>query len=117
MGMCAEIVAWGPFSSDIAKYLDYPPDFYSSTAPGVMVLTTLFGIVEGSTASREFASCLGISDPWDFSQHKFDADRIDVVALAYLFQTLSEGDAYLKELDRLLALRANGFQFMFRPNG
>jgi hypothetical protein len=61
MGMCADVVAWGPFSPDIADYLEYPPDFYRSTKSGALVIRVLFGIVEGSTTGHRFAALLGIS--------------------------------------------------------
>jgi len=115
--MCADIVAFGPFSPDIVQCLEYPSDRYRATIDGAVVVTTLFGIVEGSSASRQFALCLGISDPWDFNQHNIDPNKIDVKALEKLIQTLSEGENYAKELNNLLALRVHGFQFIFRPNG
>jgi hypothetical protein len=117
MGMCADIVALGPFSPDIVQFLEYPPDLYRATMSGTIIVTTLFGIVEGSSASRQFALCLGISDAWDFNQHKIDPNRIDIAALGRLFQTLSEGESYAKDLNKLLAFRTHGFQFIFRPNG
>jgi len=116
MGMCADIVALGPFSPDITQYLEYPPDFYCSTRSGATVVVTLFGISEGSSASRHFASCLGITDPWDFNQHTIDPDKIDVEALRGFLQSMPE-EEYSKDLDKLLVLRMHGFQFIFRPNG
>lgn len=117
MSLCADIVAWGPYSPDIADHLGYPPDFYRSTKPGALVVTELFGIVEGSGPGRQFAFFLGISDVWDFNQHKIEADRIDTAGLRLLFQDLGEGETYVKHLDSLILLRSHGFQFMFRPNG
>jgi hypothetical protein len=117
MSLCADIVAWGPYSPDIADHLEYTPDVYRSTKSGALVLTELFGIVEGSAASKRFASLCGISDVWDFNQHKIDPERIDAAGLRSLFKELDEGETYMKQLDSLLALRSHGFQFIFRPNG
>jgi hypothetical protein len=117
MGMCAEIVAFGPYSPDIADYLEYPAEFYRGTKTGALVVRTLFGIAEGSSASREFARCLGISDPWDFNQHKIDSSRIDFVALQFLFKTLAGGEDYSKDAKALAAFKAAGFQFVFAPCG
>lgn len=117
MSLCADIVAWGPYSPDIADYLEYPRDVYRSTKSGALVITELFGIVEGSSASKRFASLLGISDVWDFNQHKLDPEKIDAAALRLLFQELDKRDAYVKDLDALLTLRDHGFHFIFRPNG
>jgi hypothetical protein len=117
MSLCADLVAWGPYNSDIARYLEYSPEAYRSTAPGALVVTDLFGIVEGTSASKQFAACFGISDVWDFNQHKIDAEKIDVDRLRSLLQGLSDPERYAKQLEALLALRACGFQFVFRPNG
>jgi hypothetical protein len=117
MGMCADIVALGPFSPDISQCLEYPPDLYRSTRSGATVVVTLFGITEGSSASRQFASCLGITDPWDFNQHTIDSSKIDVDASREFLQSISGGQEYARDFDKLLALRTRGFQFIFRPNG
>lgn len=117
MGMSASVLAIGSFSSDIADCLEYWAGSYRTTRPGTIVVRELFGIDEGSPSSREFAACLGISDPWDFNQNPFDPHRIDVERLKALFETLSGGDDYLKDLGRLLKLREHGFLMIFRPNG
>ena len=77
MGMFAEILAIGGFKPELAPRLEYPVGYYAGTEPGTIVIRTLFGIHEGSSASRRFAQFLGIDDPWDFNQHKIDAQRID----------------------------------------
>jgi len=115
--MCADIVALGPFIPDITQCLEYPSDLYRSTKSGATVVVTLFGITEGSSASRQFASCLGITDPWDFNQHTIDPSKIDVEALQAFLQSIPQREEYAKDLDKLLVLRAHGFQFIFRPNG
>lgn len=120
MSLCADLVAWGPYSPEIARYLEYPPEFYRSTRPGALVvteLTELFGITEGTSASIEFAACFGITDVWDFNQHQIDPNRIDLDRLRTVLGGLEYADEYVRHVDVLLALRASGFKFMFRPNG
>jgi hypothetical protein len=114
MGMCAEIIAIGPYSSGIAKFLNYPAELFANTRPGTVVSSRLFGIAEGSSLSREFAAFLGISDPWDFNQHKIDAARIDLAGLRLFGQVYEE---YNGDVTALLALLMAGFEFHFRPEG
>lgn len=117
MGLCADLVAWGPYSPEIARYLEYGPNAYGSTLPGALVVTELFGIVEGTHAGKQFAACLGISDVWDFNQHHIDPQSIDMGRLRLLLQGLGDWDRYATQLEALLVLRTAGFQFVFRPNG
>lgn len=58
MGMRAQIIAIGPFSRAIDKFLDYRSDLYAATKEGAIVSRRLFGISEGSTVSQEFAGYL-----------------------------------------------------------
>ena len=124
MGMLADVLAIGPYSPDIAKYLPYGHDgvtsgdfqyLYRSTLPGKLVVAMLFGISEGSSASRDFAACLGIADTWDFNQHKIDPSKIDLERLQSVLSGLGDGQRYTDDLDALIALRAHGFKFFFRP--
>jgi hypothetical protein len=117
MGMAADIIAIGPFSPAVVAYLEYPPDHYKHTRQGSPVIAQLFGITHGSTASREFARCLGITDPWDFNQHKIDPKAIDGDQLRSFVATLHDGDDFIRDLEALLVMRDEGFEFYFRPNG
>jgi hypothetical protein len=117
MGMCAMVVAIGPFSPEIADCLEYPEKLYANTRVGSIVITDFFGIVEGSPMSREFAMLLGILDPWDFNQHLFDPQKIDVEGLRTLLQDSEYNEEYLEDLERMLKLRGHGFQMIFLPNG
>ena len=114
MGMCAEVIAIGPYSAAVAHLLDYPAERYAGTRDGSTVTRRLFGI-EGSRLSREFATALGLTDPWDFNQHRLDPSRLDLPALQDFGSR--HGD-YLDEVDALMALlRQPGFDFHFRPEG
>jgi hypothetical protein len=115
--MSADILAIGPFSADIIDTLEYPDEFYAQTRPGVPVITYLFDYMPGSSTSREFATHLGITDPWDFNQHKIDALRVDLDALRGFLVGLHEPDVYLSDLEFFVRLREKHFDFYFRPNG
>jgi hypothetical protein len=114
MGMSAEIIAIGSFNNDIVKHLEYPEQMYSKTLDGSPVVEIPFGITEGSTLSRELASLLGITDPWDFNQHKLDPDRFDKEGLEKFVQVYEE---YSEDLEALHAFVAAHFDFYFCPNG
>lgn len=117
MSMCASVLAIGPFSAEIADCLEYPAKYYANTRRGAIVVAELFQIVEGTRSSTDFAAHLGITDPWDFNQHKIDPGRIDVDGLKTFFARLAEGDDNMQQLARLLRLREYGFELIFRPNG
>ena len=114
MGMSAELIAIGPYSEEISEFLDYRGNFYSKTQPGAIVTRRLFGIVQGSTLSREFAALLGISDPWDFNQHKVLLSRLDSEGLKRFFEIYSD---HAQDYKAFEALRCAGFEFHFRPEG
>ncbi|XYH99532.1 hypothetical protein ACMHYB_07160 [Sorangium sp. So ce1128] len=114
MGMCAEIIAVGPYSAGIADVLDYGRDLYAATREGAVVTRRLFGIGEASSLSREFAALLGITDPWDFNQHEIDHSRVDVPGLREFGSRCPD---YQQDVEAFEALCAAGFKFHFRPEG
>lgn len=114
MGMCAEIVAIGPFQRWLIPHLDYPEEHYADTREGAIVTLLLFGILEGSSLSRDFANLLGVTDPWDHNQHKLDPRNFDREGLM-LFGAAY--DTYDKDVNTLLTLANAGWEFHFRPNG
>lgn len=114
MGLCADIIAIGPFDKSIAKHLHYPTERYAATREGVPVLTELFGIYEGTTLSNEFARLVGVFDPWDFNQHGLNVNRFDWKGLQEFVSVYSDYD---EELVKLRSLAKAGFSFYFRPNG
>ena len=114
MGMCAEIIAIGPFSKAIAEFLDYRPELYAATIEGAIVSRRLFGIAEGSMVSREFAVHFGINDAWDFNQHRINNAKIDFVGLKKFGEVY---DYYANEISVLNILVKSGFELHFRPEG
>ena len=97
--------------------LEYLPERYAKTRPGTPVVRQLFGITHGSSASTAFAACLGITDPWDFNQHKIVPANVDVQGLRDFLATLQHGEDFLPDLEAFLVLQAHGFDVFFRPNG
>lgn len=114
MGLCAEVLAIGPFSKSIVKYLEYPSEFYSNTKEGSRIIEHLFGIIEGSSLSREFAGYLGVTDVWNFNQHKLDPKKFNKESLLEFVSLYNE---YKKDLEALFAFEQLGFEFHFLPNG
>ena len=114
MGMCAEIVAIGPFRKRLIPHLEYPAGHYQSTAEGALISEVLFGIHEGTSLSREFATLLGVNDPWDFNQHHLSISKFNETALISFGKLYPD---YCKSVHALLAFREEGFEFHFRPNG
>ena len=119
MSMCAQILAIGRFHPELVPWLEYSANLYADTKIGAPVVKTIFGIVEGSTASRRFALLVGIDDPWDFNQHKIDPLRIDFEGLRTHLKSLlgwAEGD-YQRDLEALEKFSRDGFDLYFVPNG
>jgi len=114
MGMYAELIAIGPFSAAIVDHLEYSADRYIETKEGSIINQTLFGITEGNALSKTLATILGISDAWDFNQHKVDVDSIDFAKLIEFGETYSD---YAGDVKTLQILSNNGFEFHFSPNG
>jgi hypothetical protein len=112
MGMCAEVFAIGPFRSELVPHLTHAPERYAATREGALLIERVFWTPEGSSRSRELASCLGV-DPWDFRGHAVDATRADVDRLHGMFDSCGQS-AWVQ---RFVALRAAGHRFFFRPNG
>ena len=114
MGMCAEIIAIGSFARELTPFLEYPADHYARTIDGATISRRLFGIIEGSSLSREFASLFGITDPWDFNQHKIVATKINLVGLREFAKRYPD---YAADAEAAEALTKAGFDFHFRPEG
>ena len=79
MGIFAEVIGTGPFAEDIVEYLNYSKEQYFSAKDEAVVNEALFGIPQANKLSRKLASTPGISDPWDFNQHKISTATIDLL--------------------------------------
>jgi len=89
---------------------------YKNTPTGAPVLRELFAM-EGSDSSIKLARLLGISDVWDFDQHKIEARDVDIEGLRAFFGELEFADEMLDNLATFKLLRDDGFDFYFRPIG
>jgi hypothetical protein len=112
-----EMLAIGPFKRELTPHFEYSADRYAKTRESAPVVQKLFGIVEGTQVGTEFAQLLGISDPWDFNQHKVDPHSIDFAGLKSLLASREYADEYLSDLDALQAFASAGYDLYFLPNG
>ncbi len=117
MVLCVGVLAIGPFKRDLVSHYEYPESRYSTTQDGAPVVRELFGIVEGTRAGTEFAQHLGISDPWDFNQHRICPERIDFAALELLLAPFEHAEDYLRDLEALQAFASAGYDLYFLPHG
>lgn len=113
MGMDADVIGIGKFSSDIVDLLDYPPEFYSDTQEGADIITTVF-IAGTSDQSHQLARAMGI-DPWDFNAHKIDTSKVSADELVEFVEHSPDHEE--KDIDEFMQLVEKGFTFFFRPNG
>lgn len=114
MGLCADLIGFGPYKESIIDHLEYDIDCYSGTKEDTIISVALFGIYEGTSLSREFALCLGITDTWDFNQHKLNPTIIDKDRVKEFGRKYAD---YAEDSESLLILMENKFEFYFRPNG
>ncbi len=117
MALCVAVLAIGPFRRALVSHYEYPGGHYSNTQDGVPVVRELFGILEGTRTGTEFAQMLGISNPWDFNQHKIHPQNIDFAALRALLSPFEYADDYLRDLDALQAFASEGYDLYFLPHG
>ncbi len=109
MGMSAEVVAIGPFHSDLSEHLAIPQARRFPVRNGAIVVRALFVTPEGSSAGHRLAKWLGISDPWDFNTHRISGELASLPELRDRY-----GDA---DVDAFVALAVFGFELFFMPNG
>jgi hypothetical protein len=112
--MSAEVIAIGPFSEALVPLLHLPAQWYAKMPEGALLFEPVLSTPEGSTRSRQLASCLSV-EPWDFNTHAFDPWQVDVPALRALFPESRPEEA--RCVEKFLRLREAGFAFHFRPNG
>ncbi|WNO10597.1 hypothetical protein [Teredinibacter sp. KSP-S5-2] len=114
MGMTAEVFGIGPYKESLVQCYEYDERYYRGTVEGAIITVRLFGIYEGSTVSREFASFLGINDAWDFNQHKIDPSKVDKEGLIDFGNRYTDYD---ENCEYFLKLLDAGYEFHFLPNG
>ncbi len=114
MGLYVEVIAIGPFSEVASRYIGYSDECYDDSKTGAIVNDVLFGIVEGTSLGKEFASYLGVTDVWDVKQHKIVNDKINVEALNLFASIYTD---YAEDVTALIALMKLDFEFHLAPNG
>jgi hypothetical protein len=110
----ASITTIGLAHPDLLGRLEY--DHVYNRTLGSTVVMDLFDI-EGTQPTIEFASHLGITDVWDFSQHAFDPSRVDIPGLERFVSGLESSAESLREVETFKRMRDDGFEFIFRPIG
>lgn len=106
MSLDAQVVAIGPFSSDVASALEYGENFYAGVELGATVVTNVF-IAGTSDASHMLASAFGVG-AMDLGRHKLDPWRADISKLIDVF-----GQSNVMQFQ---CLARNGFSFFYLPN-
>ncbi len=113
MVLYVEVLAIGPFKRKLVSHYEYASDRYESTRESAPIVTRLFGIEEGNRVGGDVAAALGVSDIWDFNQHRIDTAKIDFVAL----RSAVAGLPYGKDVEALQAFSSEGYDLYFLPNG
>lgn len=116
MGTDAALVAIGPFSEDVVKYLCYPSECYEDTKQGNTVYTIICWM-STTSGSEQLAEALGV-EPWNFNQHFLLAEKIDVAKFVAVMKDSRDGNFDLDEtMDVINTLKGKGFLFIYLPNG
>ncbi len=113
MGLYVEIIAIGPFSEALAPYFQGAPEQFAGIRPSAIVNLTLFGIAEGTSLGKEFASYFGVTDVYDLNQHRIVNEKTDVEAIKTFVSIYSDYD---EEAEVLFALLKHGFEFHLSLN-
>jgi hypothetical protein len=112
MSIQANLIGFGPFSKDIAKYLDYPEEWYKETDEGAIVMVTLFQC-EVRSAVEALAEALGIESFHDFNKFFIRRGPED---LKELEKFDVEHGISMKDggnMEAFKVLRDKGFKFFF----
>ena len=110
MGMDAQLLGLGKYKKQLASYLDYPEDDYTTVPEGTRIVTTIF-TCNSTTESRDLAEALNIA-PWNFSQHYIPNTKTKQIDFEYIV-TLFGGEV----AEKLLILIKHGFDLIYLPNG
>ena len=107
MGLDAQVIAIGPFSQEIAKYLEYDSDAYDHVLEGATVISNVF-IAPTSDYSHFLAECFGIG-ALELGKHELNPDHADIESLL--------ASDFAENVPEFLKLRETGFKFYYLPNG
>lgn len=106
MGLDAQVIAIGPYSSEVASSLEYGESFYVGVAPGTVVVINVF-LACTSEDSHKLASAFGVG-AMELGKHKLKPDTANVAELIDVF-----GESNVAQFQ---CLARNGFAFFYLPN-
>lgn len=106
MGLDAQVIAIGPYSSEVASSLEYEESFYVGVVPGTVVVTNVF-LACTSEDSHKLASAFGVG-AMELGKHQLNPETANVAELANVF-----GESNVAEFQCLVR---NGFSFFYLPN-
>ncbi len=105
-GIDAWVTAFGPFSPEIANFLEQDENYYRNTQEGKNVIVDSIFYSNGKKKSLKLAECFGI-DFLDFNQHELNTELVNIFMLRKEF---GEDDT-----KKYIKLRDAGFTFFFNP--
>ena len=109
MGLNANIICIGPFSSGVLDCLNYDKEDYDGVEEGKLVSVTLFNC-NTTDQSHELARCFMDLDPHDFNTHHITENRVRWCMLSMMeFENPSQWERFEKLLDA-------GFTCIYQPN-
>ena len=106
MGFDAQVIAIGPYSTEVASALEYGPEFYQGISVGITVITNVF-VAGTSEVSQKLAEAFGVQ-AMELGNHMLAASKADTYILAALFGEV--------EVEKFLLLARHGFNFYYLPN-
>ena len=107
MGLDAQVIAIGPFSTGIASALEYGEQRYEGVPAGATVVSMVF-LAATTDESVALAAAFGVG-AFEMGKHRLDAQKADIDKLTELF-----GEADARNFQRLAG---SGFDFFYMPNG
>lgn len=113
-GVSGEIIAFGPWTQDIADCLEYPAERYAALPEGAMVYDSPWDFT--AVPGEVLCAALGMTEHTDISQHALDPTMIDLERIAQLESETLGWDLYEchEYLESFRRLRDAGFEFMLR---
>jgi hypothetical protein len=106
MGLDAQVIAVGPYSSALASALEYPTEYYANVRDGDTVTTCVFEALT-SEQSHKLAEAFGVG-AMDLGKHHLSPGIADLAALRAVFED--------EPVENFLLLFQHGFDFYYRPN-
>jgi len=106
MGLDAQVIALGPFSTSVLPALEYGPDYYKDVEHGQTIITNVF-IAGTSHDSHELASAFGVG-AMELGKHQLNPIISSTDELSKIF-----GEHNVAQFQLLVQ---HGFTFYFLPN-